>query len=471
MVLKDSMYRPKDSNPPSAAPRRHTLEDWTRTPTIDDVRRLLEEATAKRGMLIDVTIRRDPPPIFVLTIQWEPNLQEPVWSLYEGADGAKTCWNYPNANLDMIYEIICMSLPGGIKSSSPSTLGTAAHTTMQIQEDKAVATPPAPPPMPANPPLGQPTAQPPNPYGQPVQPMPPLPYPQNAPYPPQMPGAPGYPPGYPPQQMPYQQQMPYPQQMPGYQQPPPGYPPGYPQVPPGYQPGYPPAPSPQGFPQATPYPNQAPQHYQQPAAAPQPPPAAAPELRPFIDLLNKGQSQMMLGHLFIEAGVLPEPCVEAALKLQELVRKGLLSNSAAIDALKRAAESGGTLDDEIIAACRSKYPTDSLTQSVPVLKPTTLDPREFNRQVIQLIQQSGIVTDNDVATAEGVRKKHGGDVGSILVAAGKLERATLDAAKRCQPLVREHRLNHEEAYRILRHCQKNKSSIEEAFRVLSIRVL
>jgi hypothetical protein len=181
---------------------------------------------------------------------------------------------------------------------------------------------------------------------------------------------------------------------------------------------------------------------------------------------------MMLGHLFVEAGVLPEPCVDAALKLQELVRKGLISNSAAIEALRRAAESGGALDDELLIACRSKYPQDSLTNSIPAFKQNAaLDPREFNRQVILLIQQSGIVTDNDVATAEGVRKKHGGDVGSILVSVGKIERTTLDAAKRCQPLVREHRLNHEEAYRILRHCQKNKASVDDAFNSLSIQVL
>jgi hypothetical protein len=191
----------------------------------------------------------------------------------------------------------------------------------------------------------------------------------------------------------------------------------------------------------------------------------------FMQMLDKDRDDMMLGHLFVEAGVLPEPCVDAALKLQELVRKGLLSNSAAIEALKKASEGGG-LDDEIIAACKNKYPQDSLSGSIPAYKPGgPVDAREFGRQVIVLIQQAGIVNENDVATAEGVRKKHGGDVGSILVSAGKIERATLDAAKRCQPLVREHRLNHEEAFRILRHCQKNRSSVDDAFMALSIRVL
>jgi hypothetical protein len=116
------------------------------------------------------------------------------------------------------------------------------------------------------------------------------------------------------------------------------------------------------------------------------------------------------------------------------------------------------------------YPTE------PVRAPSTntpgpLDPREAARQVIMLILQSGVVTENDISTAEGVRRKHGGDVGNILVAAGKLDKVTLDAARRCQPLVREHRLNADEAFRILQHCQRNKSTVEDACRELAIRPL
>lgn len=428
---------------------------------MSDVRQVLDTAAAHRGALVDVTIKRDVPPTFVLTCQWDNSLPDPVWALYEGQDGSKVCWTYPSQNLEMIFEIICMSLPGGA-----TTPGTAASLAGLVNKDAAAAAtsggsapaaapPPPPPPAPA------------------PAPTPAQPYPAPGPAYPPPPGQPmpqgGYPPGYPPPG--YPQQPAYP---PGYA-PPPGYP-GYQAVPPGqYPPGYGQAPYPQpqqpGYGAPPPYP-QAPPYPAAPPGSPGPVPASQADMQGFIELLNKGgQNQMMLGHLFVEAGVLPEPCVDAALKLQELVRKGMLSNSAAIEALRRAAEHGGVLDDETILACRTQFPNDSLTNSIPAVKVAAIDPREFARQTIQLIQQAGIVTENDIATAEGVRKKHGGDVATILVAAGKLEKSALEAARRCQPLVREHRLNHEEAYRILRHCQKNKTSVDDAFQALSIRVL
>jgi len=470
---------------------------------------MLDSATVKRGVMVDVMIKRENPPTFVLTCQWENNSKEPVWSLYEGEDGSKSCWTYKNDNLEMIYEIICMSLPGGVATSAPSSLiGRGAMPPKKDDEAPVGSPPPAPPAAPQGAPMPPQQGMPPQPgmpYGTPPQAMPmyqqPMPgmppgfmpaYPQpGQPYPQGMPpqgmppqgmppqGMPpqGMPPqGMPPQGMPPQgmppQGMP-PQGMPPQGMPPQGMPPhGMPPQPafvPGqpYTPGYPNAQ--QNYPQMTPAPMPI---YQQPAPA-QPSGAPSPtQMNNFIQMLDKGQRNLLLGHLFVEAGILPEPCVDAALKLQELVRKGLVSNGAAIEALRMAAESGGVLDDDIINACRAKYPNNDSLSNVPVIKQDAgIDPREFIRLVIQLIQQAGIVTENDVATAEGVRKKHGGDVGTILVAAGKIERATLDAAKRCQPLVREHRLNHEEAYRILRHCQKNRSSVEEACAALAINVL
>lgn len=169
--------------------------------------------------------------------------------------------------------------------------------------------------------------------------------------------------------------------------------------------------------------------------------------------------------------MLPEPCVEAALKVQELVRKGELSTAGAIEALRKAAERGGVLDEETIAQCKAQYQAASETPPRVANAGKPLDPREANRQIIMMLQESGIVSENDVSTAEGVRRKHGGDVGSILVSAGKIEKATLEAAKGCHPLVRDCRLSTDEAVRILRHCQQNKSTIEEACNQLQIRVV
>jgi hypothetical protein len=445
------MFKQHKQPEAAAQRRRTTLQPLSKTPSIDDVRLLLTEASAARGTLCEVQIRKPGAPVFVLTCQYDATASDPNWALYEGEDGSKVLWSYPNSNLEMVVEMICMAVPSDAADIS--------------------ALKPAPPPPEAHP--GQPAphgAPAPAGYGAPQPPYPQHPYPPQGypqqPYPPQGYPQQPYPPqpaqGYPPQ--------PYPQQ-------------GYPQA----QPPYPPQPQQPGWGQQAPYPQQ-PAPYQQPQGgypaapgyAPPAPPApgnTGEQIKPtdlagFVDLLSKGaQANLMLGHLFVEAGVLPEPCLDAALKLQELVRKGTLSNEGAIEALRRSAESGGQLTDDIIATCRAMYPAEKVQAPTPNPNSGPQDPREAARQVILLIQQSGVVTENDVSTAEGVRRKHGGDVGNILVSAGKIEKATLDAARRCQPLVYQHKLNSDEVSRILQHCQKTRASVEDACRELSIRPL
>jgi len=403
---------------------------------MEDLHLQLTEAQNSRGVMLEVQIRRELPPIYVLTCQFDATASEPLWSLYEGEDGSKVLWSCPNNQLEMVYGMICMSLTSGPGVALPSNLAPQA---------------------------GQPTVQPGQQQQQPQQPYPQQQ--QQQPYPPPA----GYPQQGPPQGYPQQQQQPpYPQNAPY---------PGYPAQP------YPPQQQPPGWVQTVqtgayqplPYPGAQ-------TGGGYPPTAPAndgSQLRPtdlsgFVDLLTKGQqSNLLLGHLFVEAGVLPEPCLEAALKLQELVRKFSISNAAAIEALRRVAETGGTLDEDVLNKCRAMFPCDPPTaQAATINRPAAaLEPREMARQVVMLLLQSNIVTENDVSTAEGVRRKHGGDVGSILVAAGKIEKATFEAAKHCQPLVHEQRLTSDEAFRIVRHCQKNKASFQDACRDLAIKPL
>lgn len=470
------MFKQTRQDPVPQQRRRATLPTLSTAPLKGDLQVVLTEAQNNRGVLIEVPIRREQPPVFVLTCQWDATAGDPNWALYEGEDGSKSLWSYPNSDLEMVYEMISMSIPT-TKNTGPLPTELAPPPTPSPQQEQSQQQQHT-----------QPSHQQPQPgFGTPVAPYPsygqPAPYPaQQPPYPPQ-----GYPQqGYPQQPYPPAQgypQQPYPPQ--GYPQqpyPPQAVPPGWGQQQPPY-PAYPAQQPPYGAPgypahqDAGPAPQQAPAP--QPAPSHSPLSAGADELKPtdlagFVDLLNKGTGNLLVGHLLVEAGVVPEPCLDAALKIQEFVRRGELSNTGAIEALRLAAEHGGRLTDDIVAKCRAMYPVGS--SSAANLRPPSaaresgpLDPREAARQAIMLIQQSGIVTENDITTAEGVRRKHGGEVGNILVAAGKIEKATLDAARQCQPLVREHRLNSDEAARILQHCQKTKATVEDACRELSIR--
>ncbi len=400
-------------------------------------------------------------------------------------------------------------------------------------------------------PQPQPQQPPAAPYGQPSAPYtPPQP---SAPYNPPFQPAPGY--GqqqapYPSQQAPYtppaQQPAPAPAPAQQYQPSPaqdwqqPIY---YPQQ--GYnnQPGQ--FSNGQAFPQQTPVPAPAPT----PAPAPQPTPIftpgqstfgsggfggnssasplVTPEITNFIDLINKGTPNLLLGHLFVEAGIVPNRCLDAALKCQELVRHGKLTNEQAVLALKRAAELGGILDDDIVAwaqdpegaRARSRANASNQLGSRPQSQPhqaqvppqqhvsppqpqhhQPTQPRQTQPQpqpqprpsqpqsapgpgaytqsrdnpamqkVIELLKQAGLVSEADVETARKVRSKHGGELAQILVSAGKVSAQTLDAASQCQELVTNGRLRIDRAIMTLHYCERMRAGLKEAFEELHIEL-
>lgn len=167
----------------------------------------------------------------------------------------------------------------------------------------------------------------------------------------------------------------------------------------------------------------------------------------------------MLGNLFVEAGILPEPALEAALKLQELVRNGLLTDAGAVEALKYAASHDGQLEESL----EKKY--WAIKQQVKTGQPAT--PR---LAPIDLIKEAGIVSEQDVQAAQNVRRKHGGDVGNILVSAGKILPDTLKAATRCVDLIIYGRLRQDMALTLIQRCQKNNCDIDTASRDLNIPI-
>lgn len=213
----------------------------------------------------------------------------------------------------------------------------------------------------------------------------------------------------------------------------------------------------------------------------------------------------------MEAGIVPTRCLDAALKCQELVRNGKLTNEQAVLALRRAAELGGILDDEIIAWARDPegakarsratrtppapytppqqpapqptQPAQQQPQPQPQPRPqqtaghgpgpgayTPIKDNPAMQKVIELLKQAGIVSEADVETARKVRSKHGGELTQILVSAGKVSPPTLDAASQCQELVTNGRLRIDRAIMALHYCERMRTGLKEAFDELDIEL-
>ncbi len=349
---------------------------------------------------------------------------------------------------------------------------------------------PAPQPAPVPPQQPQPPLPPQMPQPQPGQPYP---YPPGYSYPPGYGYYPGYPAGYP--------GYPYPAAYPQ------GYPAGY---------AYPPMDAQQAAYMQQQY---LQQQYTASTVGVQPGPSSQPSIpgsvpvpatpapaMPSEDLIKK-RPNIMLGNFLVEAGLVPSVTVDAALQLQDLVKHEALSTAKAAEAVRRAHVRGGAVDPAIVnlprkEGARGMSPplgqilVEAGVVSVSVLRATlnlqevirtgamskedaisalqkecfgdkmpTATKREesdLQRKVIGLLVKSGLVSDFDMDAALKVRSRHGGDIAEILVAAGKLDKKTIDAAKTSQGLIDEGRLDVGKAIIALNYCERSRVGFDEA---------
>ncbi len=483
------------------------------------VKFMIEEATSRRGCLVELPWSAGEA-AFVLTCQWDKAVEEPVWTLYEQENGiaSKVVWtqSFAPGDLEFMYDILVMSAPKNTSLGSftqipdllkpelpPEPIEDSWSNAAAVQQPDPVSNFPAMAPlpqpgmmpggigglggglgggiggmggmpqMPGGPPQSSYQNMPPQPQQNmppahmqgssfnnlPIQPQPNqnnsgqnMQYNQNN-YPPQQQMGQGYPQqgygGYPPQMQPgmqqpypYQQQM-QPQQMQHMQQ-----------MQQMQQQGYPP-----------------PQNYQQ--AAPQMP---EPKISIDYHLLDK-RPNVLLGSMLKEAGLISEPTLEAALKLQDLIRDERMSPERAPHVLKRLHAMGGNIDQYLTPEDTSLEPP-SLTGAPTVPKKPApgqagkaaapaaaggpAGAKRNLKPAFDLLQTAGILSAEDIRVALEVRKSHGGDLVGILEAASKVSRKTVDAAFVCLPLIREGLLKVEQCIIALNYCSRMRVGFDDA---------
>lgn len=556
------MYRPKKHVRLTALPQ---------APDLTSVREVYEEARKARGCTVELPWRNKNTKVnYSLTVRVELAGGDPVWTLYEGDSGSsRVVWSSSFEDVELLYDVLTLSLPSEVVSEGSSSTGSsgssvdsansksssgsepafekppgyydsgflkeedlefykqkeeskqkaearkeefaqeekkeeespAAREQEVVQEERskeaesAPAEPQAPQPPPGSMNSGAYPAQyPPSGY-------PGYPYPQPG-YPP-----PGYPPqqGYPPQGYP-------PQPPPGSmnsgaypaQYPPQGYPPQ-----PGY--GYPPGqghlyPSgdtagtvtvnPSGVPAETGRPRTHTREHQ-------------------IDIgrhATKDQPNVRLGQFLVEAGIVPESTVDAALQLQDLVRSGSLPTAKAAEAVRRAHVRGGQVDPaltsinpaeenpSVVAPPLGQILVEAAILRGPILKTaltlqqkvrdSKIDKDEAIDQLcievfgvsskkrsgdsetkestkaVELLKSAGLISDFDLDTASKVKDKHGGRLVNILQRAGKLDTLTVEAALQSVRLMKDEKLNVDKAAIALHYCQRSRVGLENALEEL-----
>ena len=242
-------------------------------------------------------------------------------------------------------------------------------------------------------------------------------------------------------------------------------------------------------------------------------PPSAPEVpKPEYTTPKQRQTGVQLGKLLLEASLIPQHTLDAALLLQDMVKTGALQTAQAAEALVRAHNRSGTLETKIFLAKPNPH-ARSRGVNVPPLGQilieaglineealkSALDLQEQTRagdltideaigtfvrgcfaskrpdtnkeqpeveRAINLLRYAGMLEPQDVAAAEEIQQKHGGDLLSILVSAGKLEDMTLESAIQCQYFVHQKRLKVEQAVILLHFCQRSRITLGEAIEEL-----
>lgn len=411
---------------------------------LSGIKELLAQAGANRGAQIELTWTADKPDhIFVLDVQWDPNLEDPFWSLYEDNAGTSNkVWEQPFApsNIELLYDVLVMScgavahsnkLSDILKAQPPSTkedwskplhsqsgLPASSNSPSSDSTQKAKTTVTSQPGVSAE---AKPAAETNNQnITQPPAPPPGYAYP---PYPPAagatMPGT-GFPAAaynLPPNMPSVAFPMPYP---------PPNMLPGQPFVmappvvaPPGWQYG-PPTGANSSPPTLSPLPGNP---YVQPAHQPLSDQLSA--LPVDANLFSKN-SEISLANLLREAELITEPSLAAALKIQDLVQEGSLAVDKAVKVLKNHHSKGQAIGNYIDSPVTSTAKESPPAKSPPSRTPTTSTPKsktvtkEMTAEMtaaFDLLETAGLLSKQDMDTAHNVSRKHGGNLVSILQAA------------------------------------------------------
>lgn len=154
-----------------------------------------------------------------------------------------------------------------------------------------------------------------------------------------------------------------------------------------------------------------------------------------------------LGDILKDSGLISEAVLEMALKLQDMISKGVLDIRAGAAALQELAITGKEVD-----------PTECVFDNDKEIR------------LGDLLKQTGLVDNADIQEAIAWSSTYPAMIGKMLVVAGSIDEGTLLAALRCQFLMRNGALNDEEASQALLYAQRHRMSLDDALEELGIDI-
>ncbi|HEY9786979.1 MAG TPA: hypothetical protein V6D17_16425 [Candidatus Obscuribacterales bacterium] len=189
-----------------------------------------------------------------------------------------------------------------------------------------------------------------------------------------------------------------------------------------------------------------------------------------------------LGQLLRLSGLITETdvieAIEASLSLnqpigQVLVAKGLITRDLLYSALRVQAmvTTGQLIALQGIQVVRRMHTQGiSLEQAISTLSMTMPPVSDEVTPLADLLKKAAIVNDNDIKRAFDIAYQNSEIIGRVLLIAGTIDEPLLEAATRCQTLLRQGMLSEDQAIVALQYCQRSQITLYEALEQIGWRI-
>jgi hypothetical protein len=154
--------------------------------------------------------------------------------------------------------------------------------------------------------------------------------------------------------------------------------------------------------------------------------------------------EVPIGQMLVESGFISKRILDTALKLQEIVSSHSLSALKAAEALREVA---------------TRHV--SLARAISELDLGVSETRERVR-LGEMLKAAGIVSDTEIKKALRDARRNSALLGKILLVTGVIDDQTLHATLRSLVLLRDEKINMEQAIFALNHARKNQITFDEA---------
>lgn len=164
-------------------------------------------------------------------------------------------------------------------------------------------------------------------------------------------------------------------------------------------------------------------------------------------------NEQPVGQVLVSRGAITKSLLYSALKVQSMIASGNLHALQGIQVIRRMHTHGITIEEAV----------SSLSLTLPALGDDTMP-------LVELLEKSSLVSESEVKKAFEIAYKNNEIMGRMLLIAGVIDDHLLEAATRCQSLLRQGVLAEDQAIIALQYCQRSKLSLYDALEQIGWRI-